>query len=81
MDAAQLDAPELAQRMRIAPDAYLRHEKLVEEDFVISRDYQDPAMQVGVMGDFAGASAEFGELVCFEAVAGLVEFIRKLESA
>jgi creatinine amidohydrolase len=81
LEAAELDAPELAERMRIDPDAYLLHEKLVEDDFVISRDYQDPAMEVGVMGNFVGSTAEFGEIICSEAVAGLAEFIRKLESA
>ena len=81
LDRAQLDAPELAQRMREDPDAYLVSEKRVEDPNVVPRQQQDPNMQVGVMGDYSGASAEFGEIMCREAVAGLVSLIQKMESS
>ena len=80
MDAAQLDDPALVARMRQDPDAYLLQDKRVDSPFVAPKQTQDPAMRVGVMGDYTGASAEFGRQICEEAVAGLVRFIQQLDA-
>jgi len=80
MAAAQLDDPALVARMRQDPDAYLLQEKRVDSPYVAPRQTQDPTMRVGVMGDYTGASADFGRTICEEAVAGLVQFIQQLDA-
>ncbi|HOM81327.1 MAG TPA: creatininase family protein [Armatimonadota bacterium] len=79
MEKATRDNPELVARMAADPDAYLVKEKRVDHPFVVARLTQDPQMEVGVMGDFAGASAELGRTVAEEATRGLVEFLSRLE--
>lgn len=40
---------------------------------------QDPNIEVGVMGDMTGASAEFGKIIAEECAASLVALVNKLE--
>lgn len=79
LEEAERDGAELLARMRSDPDAYLLKEKRVDHPYVLPRLTQRPEMQVGVMGDYAGASAELGRQVAEEAVAALVAFLRQLE--
>ncbi len=75
-----LDEPEFAALMRTDQDAYEAREQRVEHRAVIARRYQSPRMKVGVMGYPERASAELGETIAREAVAGLVELIRAMEA-
>ena len=78
MEEATRDGPAFVARMREDPDAYLLKRKLVEHPYVIPKLTQRAEMQVGVMGDYTGASAELGRQVAEECVQGLAAFIEKL---
>ena len=76
MDEAQLDSPEVVESMRSDPDAYLSKFKRVANKFVVPKLTQRPEIEVGVMGDYEGASAELGRVVadeCAKALAAIVE--------
>ena len=79
MERARRDGPDLVARMEADPDAYLLKEKQVAHPYVIARLTQRAEMEVGVMGDFAGASAELGRKVAEECTAALSDFITRLE--
>jgi len=81
MDELALDVPELVKRMRENPDAYQTRTALVEDPAVIPHIHQDPAIEVGVMGDPERATPEVGERIFAEAVEGLVALIRSVEAA
>ncbi|MHB9025329.1 MAG: creatininase family protein [Armatimonadota bacterium] len=79
MDQATLDEPEFVELMRTDQDAYLQTTKLVDSPYVTPRQVQSPRMKVGVMGNFDGANAEFGRVMCEETVNGLAKFIEEVE--
>ncbi len=81
LDRLQLDDPTLVQRLRQDPDAYQTRQRIIDHDAVVPRIHQDPAIRVGVMGEPQRASPELGEQILAEAVAGLIDLIRHLESA
>ncbi|NLC58289.1 MAG: creatininase family protein [Armatimonadetes bacterium] len=81
MDEACRDTPELVAQMAADQDAYLLKTKRVDHPYVLPKLTQRPDLEVGVMGDFAGASAELGRTVAEEATQGLVAFIRRLQRA
>ena len=78
MEKAQLDSPAMMKRMYEDQDAYLVKTKLVEHPYVIPKITPHPEIEVGVMGNYAGASAEFGQQMAEECVAGLVKMIATL---
>jgi len=75
------DTPELMDLFYQDQDAYQVRTKAVDHPLVVPVVTQHADMQVGVMGDPTNANAEFGRKVCEEAVAGLVDLIRKMEAA
>lgn len=81
MEQAMLDEPSILSMMRDDPDAYAKRVKNVDNRFVVPRLVQDSRIKVGVMGDFAGASAEFGRKIAYECVDGLAELIGQLEGS
>ena len=80
MDRAKLDAPDFVKRMCTDPDAYLVQTKAVEHESVIPKQVQSPEMSVGVMGDWHGASAEYGKVIVDESIVGLCDLIEKMEA-
>ena len=78
MDEACLDSPETVRMMRTDQDAFLVKHKEVDNRFVVPRLAQHPDIEVGVMGDYNGASAEFGEKMAMECVDGLSDIIRQI---
>ncbi|HEY3396033.1 MAG TPA: creatininase family protein [Armatimonadota bacterium] len=80
-DRVVLDEPEFAELMRSDQDAFEARKQHVNHPAIIARRYQSPRMKVGVMGYPELATAELGEVIATECVAGLVELIRKLEES
>lgn len=78
LEKACTDDPELLRRLRENPDSYLLKEKRLDHPYVVARLTQRPEIQVGVMGDFEGISADLGRQVAEECVRGLAEFLKKL---
>jgi len=78
-DEYVLDEPEVVAMMREDQDAYQLRDKRVDHEDVVPRIRQNPRIKVGVMGEPEKASAELGEKMSNEAVAGLVELIRAME--
>lgn len=76
-----LDSKELADLMRTDPDAYAAKIRTVDSPFVIPRIVQNPAIQVGVMGDPFTATAELGRTIAEETSTGLAALIEKLEAS
>lgn len=81
MEQARLDDPEVLAMLRDDPDAYAKKIRNLDNRFVAPRIVQDERMKVGVMGDFHGANAEFGEKIANECTAALADLIRELEAA
>lgn len=79
MDQVELDAPDFVARMRKDPDAYLTKQVAIESDYVMPRFAQSPEMEVGVMGDPTGSSAEMGKQIADECADALAELVVKLE--
>lgn len=73
------DAEPVATELVDNPDNYYTEEKKIDHKMIVPHINQRPDMKIGVMGDPAGASAELGEKVCDEAVAGLLELINKIK--
>jgi creatinine amidohydrolase/Fe(II)-dependent formamide hydrolase-like protein len=73
------DSPAVMAMFRKDQDAYLKIERPFEHDLVVPRRRQNPKVRVGVMGDPKRADARIGDNVTREVVAGLAEFIRKLD--
>lgn len=80
MDEACYDGEPILSQLREDPYSFGVGLKNVEHKYVVPRVIQNPAIKVGVMGDFTGASAELGRKVAEECVAGLSELIAELES-
>lgn len=79
MDQAQLDEPEALKMLRDDPDAYAKRVKSLDSRFVVPRIVQDERIKIGVMGDYAGASADLGRIIATECVDALTGLIRELE--
>lgn len=79
MDQVELDAPDFVARMHKDPDAYLTKQVAIESDYVMPRFAQSPEMEVGVMGDPTGSSAEMGKQIADECADALAELVVKLE--
>ncbi len=80
-DEMVTDRQDILEMMLDNPDAYQVFCKPLEHPSVTARVAQHPEIEVGVMGDPFQATAEFGQELCEEAVAGLVELINALEAA
>jgi creatinine amidohydrolase len=81
MDEAVFDEPEMLSAMRADPDAYAQKIKRLDNKFVVPRIAQNPAVKVGVMGDFRGSNAEFGRKIAEECVSALAAIINDLDAA
>jgi creatinine amidohydrolase len=79
-DEMTTDADDILEMMRDNPDAYQVRTAPFEDPSMVARIAQHPEIEVGVMGDPALATAEFGRKLCDEAVDGLVELIKRMES-
>lgn len=81
MGQAQMDDPDVLERLREDPDAYIVRIRNLENRFVVPKTVQDRRIRVGVMGDYRGANAELGRKMAEECVQGLASLIRELEAA
>lgn len=81
MHKARLDDDDVLAIMRTDQDAFLVRHKKVESKYVVPKLTQNPGIQVGVMGDYKGASAELGETITNECVAALASMVKELEAA
>lgn len=79
MEHATLDNKELADLMRTDPDAYARKIKAIDSEFVSPKLVQNPAIEVGVMGDPFAATAELGKTIAEESSQGVAALVAKLE--
>lgn len=79
MDQATLDDKELVDLMRSDPDAYVHKIRAIDSEFVSPKLIQNPAIQVGVMGDPFSASAELGKRIAEESSKGIAALVEKLE--
>jgi creatinine amidohydrolase len=75
-----MDEPKLAQLMRTDQDAYQVKKKVVDEDYIIPRITQNPAIKVGVMGYPEKATAEIGKKFFEERVTNCSAIINKLSA-
>jgi creatinine amidohydrolase len=80
MDKAALDAPDFVERMRTDQDAYLSITKPIDSECVVPKMVQSAEMQVGVMGDYTIANAEYGRKMAEESADGLADLIAKMEA-
>jgi len=74
------DQGEIAQKMMDDQDYYQLVEKPIDLPHVIPHVSQREEVKVGVMGLLEGVSAELGEKVCNEMVAGIVDHLRKVDA-
>lgn len=81
LNEISLDTPELVKMMREDPDNYQLIEYPLDHPGIVPRVSQRPEIEVGVMGDPARASAEFGAEVCADVVSRLVGLVRAMEGA
>jgi creatinine amidohydrolase len=79
MEKARLDSPEIVKMMRTDQDAFLVKTKAVDHKYVIPKMVQHPAIEVGVMGNFEGASAELGKKIAEECADSLANMVWQLE--
>ena len=79
MDQTTLDDKELADLMRSDPDAYARKIKAIDSEFVSPKLVQNPAIEVGVMGDPFSATAELGKTIAEQSSQGIAALVEKLE--
>lgn len=80
MEELALDSDELLRTLIEHPDNYQRAETIVDDPMVVRRIYQRPDIEVGVMGDPAGATVEEGQRLVGMIVADAVQRIRDLEA-
>lgn len=80
MDQAELDKPVELEKAREDQDAYAEKTSRTASRYEVARVGQDPAIRVGVFGDYHGSSAEFGRQICDECVAGLSTLVKELEA-
>lgn len=80
-DEIAVDEPQMLETMRDDPDAYHVENRNVDHPDVVPRVFQDPDIEVGVMGDPKKASADKGEKLAQSAVNELVSTIETLEGA
>lgn len=73
-----LDDPALVETLRRDQDAYQVRTRNVEHELVVPAIRQNPAINVGVIGEPERASAELGKQISDEAVAALVELIEAM---
>ncbi len=75
------DKPELAELLAKDPDAYQQETRLTDSPFEVPHISQRSDIEVGVMGDPAGASAQVGKQMVEAAAQGLAGIVRQIESA
>jgi creatinine amidohydrolase len=80
MDKAKLDSPEMVEQFMNDPDSYVEKRKLIDHKWVVPKMVQWKEMQVGVMGDFSKANAEYGQKIHEEVVENLAKFIELLQA-
>jgi len=79
LDQMTVDEKELLDLMRTDPDAYACKIRGIESDYVMPKLVQNPAIQVGVMGDPFTATAELGKTIAEQSSRGLAKLVEKLE--
>jgi creatinine amidohydrolase len=79
MKKAKLDKPHLVKMMAEDQDAFLQKCKVVDSKYVVAKAVQHPEIEVGVMGNYEGASAELGRILAEECTEGIAALIRQLE--
>ncbi|MHB1190654.1 MAG: creatininase family protein [Armatimonadota bacterium] len=79
MEKARLDVPEIVEMMHQDQNAFLVKHKEVENKYVVPKLTQHPGIEVGVMGDYEGASAELGRTIAVECAEGLAALVNELE--
>ena len=79
MDEVAVDSQELLDKLRADPDAYADKNKAVDSPFVMPKLVQNPAIEVGVMGDPFSASAELGKTIAEQCASGLAALVKQLE--
>lgn len=80
MDKAAMDSPGIVDMMRNDPDAYVVRTKGLDHEHVMAKMTQHPEIEVGVMGDLAGANPELGKKIAEECTDALAAFIERLEA-
>ena len=79
MDEVAVDSKELLDKLRADPDAYADKNKAIDSPFVVPKLVQNPAIEVGVMGDPFSASAELGKTIAEQCASGLAALVKQLE--
>jgi creatinine amidohydrolase len=79
MDKAKRDKPHLVKMMADDQDGFLQRTKIVDSKYVVAKSVQHPEIEVGVMGNYDGASAELGKILAEEGAAGVAALVRELE--
>lgn len=79
MDEVTVDSKELLDMLRADPDAYADKNKAIDSPFVVPKLVQNPAIEVGVMGDPFSASAELGKTIAEQCASGLAALVKQLE--
>jgi creatinine amidohydrolase len=80
MEEACVDKPEVAARLREDPDAYLSSSKAMDSEFIVPKLVQCPDIEVGVLGNPAGANAELGRQIAGEVASNLSAYVERLEA-
>lgn len=79
MDQAKLDDPDELEKARADQDAYAKKSERTQSRYEVARITQNPALKVGVFGDYHGSSAQFGKQICDECVASLSALVEELK--
>jgi len=79
MEHVAVDSPELLHVMRTDPDAYAAKIRGIDSEFVKPKLVQNPAIEVGVMGDPFTANAELGKTIAEESSTAIATLVEKLQ--
>lgn len=75
-----VDSKEIMEMFRKDQDSYQIKEKLVDDENIIPRIYQNPKIKVGVMGEPNKGSLELGKKIVQESVNNIIKLIKKMET-
>ena len=80
-DEIVMDEEYYARMMRSDQDWFEKHEKIVDNEYVIECVGQKDEIKVGVMGFPERATKEIGEKICQEIVDGIIKEVNTLEES
>jgi creatinine amidohydrolase len=80
LDRARLDKPHIMAMMAKDPDAFIAKTQAVDSEFIVPKMTQHSEIEIGVMGNYAGASAELGKRIADEITVNVVAMIRQLQA-